>query len=253
MKNILTLAANTLKENTRNKVYLLIVAFALLMLLVSLLLADLSVGAQIKIIKDMGLGIISITAVMTSVLLGMNLLHNEIGKKTIYNVLSKPVSRYEFILGKYLGLSASVCLAVIFMAAGLCLLLVIYQQAIELSLIIALGMICLEVMVLAAVVMMFSTFTTAILSGIFTLGVYILGHSTADFMGLSLKAGTVSKNIFNFLYYALPNLSNFDFKNEAVRGIMVSPEIIVSVSAYAVAYSGILLCLAVIIYSKKDF
>lgn len=251
---IAALAKNTIKENVRNKVYYVLLIFALVMIFGSVLLADLSMGAQIKIVKDMGLAVISIFGVLTTIFLGMNLLYKEVDKKTIFNILSKPVTRWQFILSKYIGLVCSLFIIILTMTLGLLLLVFLYEKTLDLLIILAAFMIFIEMMIITAFVLMFSTFTTPILSGIFTFCIYILGHLSNDIKMLSGSVSdTMTRVILKYLYYIIPNLSNFDIKSEVVQKIPQNTYHIILSLGYGIAYVCILLLISIFIYNKKDF
>ncbi|MCK4518510.1 MAG: ABC transporter permease [Candidatus Omnitrophica bacterium] len=250
---IAVISKNTIKEIIRDKIYYIFLVFALIMIGGSMLLADLSMGAQIKVVKDMGLGIISIFSLLSAIFLGINLLNKEIEKKTVYNIFSKPISRCQFILGKYAGLVFSLVLLIAVMAAGLLMLGFLYEKVFDLSIFLAAFMIFIEVMIITAFVLFFSTFSSPVLSGIFTLCIYILGHLAGELKVLSsTMAGSLASFVLKCLYYLLPNLSNFDIKSEIVQKILPSKGYMAACLSYGALYVAILLFLSVAIYNRKD-
>lgn len=251
---VITVAKNTLKENIRNKVYYIFLIFALSMIFGSILLADLSMGAQIKIIKDMGLSVIAVFGVLTALFLGMNLLYKEVDKKIIFNVLSKPVARWQFILGKYLGLLFSLFFLIFIMTLGLMFLIFLYEGRWEPLILLSSAMIFVELMIITAFVLMFSTFSSPVLSGFFTFFIYILGHLSFDLKVLSESAnGLFTSSILRYLYYVIPNLNNFDIKSKVAGGIVPDLEYIKLSLSYGAIYISILLLISIAIYSRKDF
>ena len=103
MTRILVIAKNTFRENVRDKVLYNLILFALIMIVSSLLIGQLSLGNEVKVILDLGLASISVFGMLIAVFLGIGLVYKELDKKTIYALLAKPIHRYEFILGRYSG------------------------------------------------------------------------------------------------------------------------------------------------------
>ena len=185
---ILTIARNTFREAIRDRILYNLLFFALLMIAISLLIATLTVGEQSKIIIDIGLGSINIFGALIAIFLGIGLIIKEIEKKTIYNILSKPVPRYQFIAGKYLGLLITILVNIAIMGAGLYLILIANEfrwghdlSNINFDIWKAIYMIFIELMVVTALALMFSTFSSSsTLSAIFTIAVYFIGHLTEE-------------------------------------------------------------------------
>ena len=177
---VLSIALNTFRENLRDKLLYNLLVFALLMIGSSLLLMRLTLGEFHRLMLDVGLGSINIFGVLIAIFVGIGLVSKEIEKKTIYTIVSKPVARYQFLVGKYLGLIVTLFVNTLIMAAGLLLVLFAQEVPIESMLFKALGLIFLEFMVVTAVALLCSTFTSATLSAIFTLATYVIGHLTAD-------------------------------------------------------------------------
>jgi ABC-type transport system involved in multi-copper enzyme maturation permease subunit len=118
----------------------------------------------------------------------------------------------------------------------------------------AIGLIFMELLVITAVAVMFSTFTTPTLSATFTLAIYVIGHLTDDLRTLGAKLGeSLTKTVLDGLYYLLPNLEYFNVKGQAVHGLPIEPSYLVSAVAYGATYTTILLILACLIFQRRDF
>jgi ABC-type transport system involved in multi-copper enzyme maturation permease subunit len=180
IRRILSIAANTFRETIRNKVLYAILAFALFVIGMTFFLADLSVGDFARIIADVGLASIHVFGVIMAVFLGINLVSNEVDRKTIYVILSKPVRRFEFIFGKTLGLGVTLALTTLSMASVLFLVHLSYRYGgrAEPGIFIASVGIYMELLLLICLATLFSTFTTPVLSAIFTLSLFLVGHVT---------------------------------------------------------------------------
>ncbi|MCC7203288.1 MAG: ABC transporter permease subunit [Nitrospirae bacterium] len=259
---VLTIARNTFREAIRDRILYNLLFFALLMIAMSLLLASLTVGEQSRIIIDIGLGSINIFGVLIAIFLGIGLIIKEIDRKTIYNILSKPVPRYQFIAGKYLGLLITIIVNLAIMGAGLYIILMVnelrwgnYIFNVNLDVWKAIYMIFIELMVVTAIAMMFSTFSSSsTLSAIFTIAVYLIGHLTEELKLIGGKfQDSLMETVINIFYYLLPNLDNFNIKGKVVHGIYVSPGYMIMVTLYGILYIGAVMLISGVIFQRRDF
>lgn len=251
---ISSIAANTFRETIRNKVLYAILAFALFVIGITYFLADLSVGELARIIADVGLACIHVFGVIMAVFIGITLVSQEVERKTVYLILSKPVPRWEFIVGKALGLCATLALTTLIMAATLFLVHAGYGGVPEGGILIASAGIYLELVMLICLASFFSTFTTPVLSAIFTLSMFLIGHVSGDLLVFGGRAASSAVRwVSTFLYYALPNLENFNWKNEVVHGGVRSPGVLVMAAGYLVCYCAAVLAAACMLFSRKDF
>ena len=266
MKRIWSVAHNTFIEAIRDRVLFSLILFAFVMILSSLIFAGISAEQYNKIVKDLGLTAISLIGIMISIFLGMGLVYKEIEKKTVYNIFSKPIRRYEFILGKYLGLSFTLLVNTAAMAFIL-FLLVLYTEMRHAGLIEyyygghyyaeffkAVYFEYLEFIVIIGIALVFSSFTTPVMSVLFTFFLFAIGRFSSD---IRLLAEQVKNPVVGFLteviYRVIPNLEKFDVRREAVYGGSVSVELILYTTAYAILYILALLVLSIIIFEKREF
>lgn len=250
---VLSIALNTFRENLRDKLLYNLLVFALLMIGSSLLLMRLTLGEFHRLLLNVGLGSINIFGVLIAIFVGIGLVNKEIEKKTIYTIVSKPVARYQFLIGKYLGLTLTLFVNTLIMAAGLLLVLVAQNVPIESMLFKALGLIFMEFMVITAVALLCSTFTSATLSAIFTLAIYVIGHLTADLKTFGEKLDEGMRALVTGLYYILPNLERFNLKGNVIHHIEVSGTDLLLIVVYGLTYVAFLLMSASIIFQRRDF
>jgi ABC-type transport system involved in multi-copper enzyme maturation permease subunit len=250
---ILSIALNTFRENLRDKLLYNLLVFALLMIGSSLLLMRLTLGEFHRLLLDVGLGSINIFGVLIAIFVGIGLVNKEIEKKTIYTIVSKPVARYQFLIGKYFGLTLTLFVNTLIMAGGLLLVLFAQGVPIESMLFKALGLIFMEFMVITAVALLCSTFTSATLSAIFTLATYVIGHLTADLKIFGEKMDEGMRAVVTGLYYILPNLERFNLKGNVIHHIEVSGTDLVLIVVYGLTYVAFLLMSASIIFQRRDF
>lgn len=253
MSRVLVIGLNTFRENLREKLLYNLVIFALLIIGSSILLQRLSLGDTSRLILDLGLAAINVFGVLIAIFIGIGLVSKEIDKKTIYTIISKPVPRYEFLLGKYLGLSITLMVNTLIMLVGFLLVLVYMEVPIGILLFKAVLFIFMELMVLTAVALLFSTFTTPTLSAIFTLAIYVIGHLTGDLKALGAKLGGMGQSFLTGLYYVMPNLENFNIKGRVIHHLEVGGTEMALVLAYGLLYTTLLLVIAAVIFQRRDF
>ena len=247
-------ALNTFKEAVRDRILYAILLFALVMLIGSTVLVALSVGGEAKILKDLGLTCISIFGTLIAIFLGIGLVSKEIEKRTIYTVISKPIHRYQFILGKYLGLVLTLLVNVLVMALGLIGLAYVWEGGASLALYLAVLFICLELMLVTALALLFSTFSSPTLSAILTLCLFVAGHMSSDLrLFASRFGGGLIKGVAEGLYFLLPNLSRLNLKDQAVHSLGMDGGTVALSFCYAILYTSVLILGAVAIFQRRDF
>jgi ABC-type transport system involved in multi-copper enzyme maturation permease subunit len=253
-RRLLSIAANTFRETVRNKILYVILAFALVVIGLTWFLADLSMGELSRIIADVGLASIHLFGVVIAVFLGITLVSQEMERKTIYLVLSKPVPRWEFVLGKATGLCATILLTTSVMAVTLFLVYAAYSGNAEAGILVASTGVYLELVLLVCLATLFSTFTTPTLSAMFTLALFLIGHLSQSLFVMSGRAkSATARAAASFLFYFLPNLEIFNWKNDVVYGEVRSPALLLPAAGYLVCYGGAVLLLACLLFSRKDF
>jgi ABC-type transport system involved in multi-copper enzyme maturation permease subunit len=267
MRAIGLVALAVFRESVRDRVPLTIVGFGVLLVAGSLLIGQMTAGQDLKIIKDLGLSAISLLGLLIAVIIGIGLVAKEVEKRSIYSLLSRPLTREQLILGKYAGLVMTLAVNIGAMSVAYYLLL-LYQQwtwpasqqavleapVADPRLMIAVALIFAELMLVTAVALFFSTFAGPITAILLTLGLWVAGHFNAD---LRHFEDVVDSPAVAWLargaYYALPNLAPFDVKAEVVHGLRVSASHVTLTVAYAFAYIAMLLLAAMLVFRKRDF
>ncbi len=253
--NIIPIALNTYKEAIRDKVLYIILVFSLFLIGGSLALSSLSLGQNEKIVVDLGLASINIFGVLIALFVGTNLLNKEIEKKTIYLLLTKPLSKSGFIIGKHLGLSLTIFVIVAMMTLffyGLLYFMTgqtpaIYLQAIFLTYI--------ELILLIALAIFFSTIAPPTMSAIYTLCVYIIGHFSRDLLNFGkMSENPVFTDITKAIYYIVPDLEKLNLKNLVTyNSQLLTPDIFTSGLIYGFLYTIILIIVSVLSFEFKEF
>jgi len=251
---IRAVALNTFKEAIRDRILYLLLFFAVVSLVLSRLLSLLTVGDKIKIIMDTGLSSISIFGVLMAILMGTGLVYKEIDKKTVYTLLSKPINRNQFILGKFLGLIITLFIMLAVMTAIFIIIILLHSGTISWKLFVSLGFIFLELCLITSVALLFSCFSTPILSSIFSLSFYLIGHLSWGMETLIKKINPgISKILTQVVYTLLPDLENFNFKTEVVHNLPIPPKVFLFSLFYGITYTFFILMLSMLVFRKRDF
>jgi len=252
----ITIALNTFKESIRNKILIGVLLFSVLIIISTMALVQLTIGQWAKITVDIGMGAISLFGNMMAIFLGINLVAREIDRKTVYTIVSKPIKRYEFILSKYLGLLLTIVVNVVLMLIILLIILkfyVVYDVPFK-GIFQAFYMLILEFMIISAIAIFFSTFSTPIMSAAFSITLWFIGHLLSDLKFWSEKSESeLFKSLIQFFYYILPDLELLNLKSNIVYQITADLNYIVWVTAYALFYSGMILIFSILIFDKRDF
>lgn len=252
MKNIQVIAKNTFKEVIRDKILYSILAFALLFLLFTLLLGSISLGEDLKIIRDFGMAGIYIFSLIIAIFVGTSLVYKEIDKKTLYITLSKPISKKEFIVGKFFGLLLGIGLAIFAMTIIYLIVVAFKQGGFDWRGVIAILLSLFEIALFISLSILFSTFSKPLASTIYSVLILYIGHSIHLVLTHFEKTGGVLLYLFKIFYYILPNLEKFNLRNIVVHDSTFSISEISLSMAYGVVYCFVLLTLAIWSLQKQE-
>ena len=267
MRAVSSIAANVFRESVRDRVPYNLVLFAILLIGSSYLLGQLTAGQDIKIIKDLGLAATSIFGLFIAIFIGIGLVSKEVERRSVYSLLSKPISRSQFIAGKYLGLVLTLAANVAVMTVALYIVLGYMTflatpesraawetPGADPALLKALLLIFVELMLITALALFFSTFSTPMLSAALTFGLYLAGHFNADLRNYGAVVDSPpAATLARVLYHVLPDLSAFDVKMQVVHGLPVTAGYLAATIAYGAAYITALLLMATFVFSRRDF
>ena len=263
MQRILTIAGNTFRETVRDKILYNLILFALIMIFSSLALGQLTLGNENKVILNLGLAAISIFGTMIAIFIGTGLVYKEIEKRTVYALLAKPVRRPELIVGKYFGLVFTLLVNLLIMTAGIVLALLYTGTGDPWSyvrILPAVFMIFLSLCLVTALALFFSTFSTPVLSVLFTLFLWIIGHFGNDIKTFGeLTKSAAAGWLCRILYYALPNFSNFQMLDgryvlqAAGYSQAANPGAVAGAVFYCVVYAALIISFGIMIFQRRDF
>jgi ABC-type transport system involved in multi-copper enzyme maturation permease subunit len=257
LQRISAIARNTFREAVRDRVLYNLVIFVLLLTAGAIFVGELSAGEEAKIIIDLGLSASLLFGAFISIFVGVGLVYKEIERRTVYAIFSKPVGRGEFLVGKYFGLCLTLLVNVLVMGAGVSLALIYVRRGwdpLVLRIWPAILLIYVELMILTAVALLFSSFSSPALSALLTFFVFIIGHFSQDLKTLAASMGTASAQwFFSAIYYLLPNFANYSYITEAGHGITPDARAAASALLYAIFYIVALLAAATLIFNRRNF
>jgi ABC-type transport system involved in multi-copper enzyme maturation permease subunit len=263
MRRILAIAGNTYRETIRDKILYNLILFALIMIFSSLVLGQLTLGNEDKVVLDLGLSSISLFGTLIAIFLGIGLVYKELEKRTVYALLAKPVYRHELIIGKFLGLLFTLFVNLAIMTVGLELAL-LYTGGVGLGgclrVFPAVYLVFLSLALATALALLFSTFSTPALSALFTFFLWIIGHFSSDLkdFGELTKSASI-KWLCRALYYVLPNFSNFKMMDS--RSILqtsgsflpIDFPAIIGATVSCILYVSLVIALSILIFTRRDF
>jgi len=252
---VMAIATNVFREVIRERVLYLVGFYIFLMTLALWLLPEVSTGSEDKILTDLGLAAIGVLSLLVAVFSGSNMVNQDIEKRTVYLLIAKPLSRAEFVLGKHLGLVGVLALLVATMG-GLYLGILTWDQ-VEFplgSILVALTYMFLQLVLMAAVSILFSTFSSALMATLVSLAVYLIGQFSRDLVTFArLVPNEGFQRMTRGLYLFLPDLGRLNLNNEAVYGILPTAATLWLNAGYALLYVMVLLATATFIFSRREF
>ncbi len=247
--------ANTFREAIRDRILYNLVFFALLVMGVSVAIGKMTLGERLKIILDVSLAAMSVFGLLIAIFVGIGLVHKEIQRRTVYTLLAKPIARWRFVLGKYLGLLLVIAINAALMTVALLALMAVFSESgVYWGVLAAVALIVVELMIVTAVAVLFSTFSTPTLSAMFTLGVWLIGRFSSDLMVFAQKSENPALRLaVSAIHYVLPNLEKFDVKHLVVYRMPIETSYLVSSVVYGLVYILLVIGLASFVFQRRDF
>ncbi len=253
LSRLVAVAANTFRETVRERVLYNLVFFAILMTLSGLLLGELSIRQDEKVLKDIGLAAMDLFGTVIAIFIGVGLVSKEIERRSLYPLLAKPLSRGEFFLGKFAGLAFTLLVNLAVMTVGLYATLLATGRAADPLLLAAIYPIFLGLIMVVAFAMLFSTVTSSTLASLLTVGVVIAGRFSDVVRNMREVLPGVPAWMVDGLYTVLPDFQKFDFKDRVAYGDPVPGDVLAWLTLYAGAYVTIVLGLGLAAFRSKDF
>jgi ABC-type transport system involved in multi-copper enzyme maturation permease subunit len=252
---IVHIASNTFREAVRDRVLYNLIAFALLMSGAAILVGQISIDIERLVVINLGLTAVSLFGMVIAIVIGIGLVSKEIEKRTLYTVLSRPVGRWEFIVGKFLGLAGTLVVNTFFMALGVfaALLYVSHHfQKTDGGVLVALYFIILQFLIITALTLLFSSFSSPLLSAVFAFSLFVIGGFAEDLRGFARMTQGITRWLATGAAYLVPNFSALNVISSVAHAQPVAGQLILYNTAYALVYATTALCGAVLIFERRD-
>ncbi len=252
--NVWVIATNTFREAVRNKVFYTLLFFATLFSGFSIILSTMVLGDPAHVLIDLGLANIEIFGTLIAIFVGITLVYKELQQRTIYTIITRPIRRHQFILGKTLGLTLTLVTEVAAMSLVFFLVLALWGGADRIAdTLPAIWLAFMKLALITSVATFFSSFSTPILSGMFTLGFYLIGAGSGYLPDLvDPEKSPVLAAAIRLLNFVLPDFRLLDVKGRVVYGDPVPAGDVFTATVYALFYIALILVLAILIFDRKD-
>lgn len=255
IRRVRSIAFNTFREAVRDRVLYNLIVFAVLLIGSALVLGQISIGIEKIVLVNLGLTAISIFGVVIAIFIGIGLVSKEIDKKTLYTVLARPVQRWEFIVGKFAGLIGTLAVNAGLMSIGFFAALLIEQHKFlhtDVHLLTALYFILLEFVIVTAVALLFSSFSTPLFSTIFSFALFAVGTFGDDLRGFAATTHGLTKLLITAAAYAVPNLSTFNVISLVAHDQPILGRLVLLNTVYALCYSALVVAGSVMIFERRN-
>ncbi len=249
------IATNTFREAVRDRVLYNLIAFALLISAAAVLVGQISIDIERLVVINLGLTAVSLFGIVIAILIGIGLVSKEIDKRTLYTVLSRPVRRWEFISGKFFGLAGTLVVNTFFMAIGVFAALAYVSHHFErsdLGVLVALYFIVLQFVLITALSLFFSSFSTPIFSAVFAFWLFVIGSFAGDLRNFAHMAHGLVRWLATGAAYLVPNFADLNVISQVAHGEMVSGQLILLNTFYVVVYATAVLSAAVLIFERRN-
>jgi ABC-type transport system involved in multi-copper enzyme maturation permease subunit len=255
MNRIYYIALNTFREALRDRVLYNLVAFAVLMCGTAILVGQISFGIEKLVVINLGLTAVSLFGVVISIFIGIGLVSKEIEKRTLYTLLSRPVRRWEFVVGKFVGLVGTLFVNTFFMAIGLLGAMLYVAHHFEKPdgwVLVAVYFIVLQFVIVTALALLFSSFSSPLMSAVFAFSLFIVGAFAEDLRGFAGMTRGITRWIATTAAYLVPNFSALNVITSVAHEQPVSGQLIFYNTVYALIYATMAICGAVLIFERRN-
>ena len=249
------IASNTFREAVRDRVLYNLIAFALLLSGAAILVGQISIEIEKLVVINLGLTAVSLFGIVIAIFIGIGLVSKEIEKRTLYTVLSRPVRRWEFIVGKFFGLAGTLVVNTFFMAVGVFAALFYVSHKFvraDALVLVALYFIVLQFLIITSLALFFSSFSSPLLSAVFAFSLFVIGSFAEDLRGFAAMAQGATRWLATGAAYLVPNFSSLNVISSVAHGQGVSAKFILGETAYAIVYAAMALCGAVLIFERRN-
>jgi ABC-type transport system involved in multi-copper enzyme maturation permease subunit len=254
LARVWTIAMNTVREAIRSKLLYALFFFAILMILSSVFLSTLSYVERERILQDVGLAAIRLFGVAIAIFVGVGLIYKEVDRRTVQTILSKPLTRAEFLLGKFVGLVIAIWMQMAIMVAVFGVVSLAAGALLSATHAAAFLLTAIELALMVAIATFFSAFTSPLLASFFASGLWLVGNLTRNLRDIGAASDLESVRLATlWLHRLLPDLDSFNLSIEATHGLPIVASDVWLAMAYGVAYISIILLGAVVVFERRDF
>jgi ABC-type transport system involved in multi-copper enzyme maturation permease subunit len=249
------IAANTFREAVRDRVLYNLIAFALLLSGAAILIGQISIDIERLVVVNLGLTAVSLFGIVIAIFIGIGLVSKEIEKRTLYTVLSRPVRRWEFIIGKFFGLAGTLVVNTFFMAIGVFAALLYVAHKFSVSdafILVALYFIILEFLIICSLALLFSSFSSPLLSAVFAFSLFVIGSFADDLRGFAALTHGLTRWIATGAAYLVPNFSTLNVISAVAHQQSIGAQLILQNTLYALFYTAVALSGAVLIFERRN-
>src|SRR2546423_10711655 len=249
------IASNTFREAVRDRVLYNLIAFALVMSGAAILVGQISIDIERLVVINLGLTAVSLFGVVIAIFIGIGLVSKEIDRRTLYTVLSRPVRRWEFIVGKFLGLAGTLAVNTVCMAIGVFAALLYVSHHFQKAdgwLLVALYFIILQFLIITALALLFSSFSSPLLSAVFAFALFVIGCFAEDLRGFAGMTQGITRWLATAVAYLAPDISALNVNTPRAPPQAVLRPLVGDMSDYAPIYSAIALIVAVLIFERRN-
>jgi ABC-type transport system involved in multi-copper enzyme maturation permease subunit len=254
ISRLTAITLNTFREAVRDRVLYNLILFVLLLVASAPLFGQISIGMERLILVNVGLSSISLFGVIIAIFIGIGLVSKEIEKKTLYTILSRPVRRWEFILGKYLGLIMTLVVNTVLMTAGFYIALMFTNglHKTDALLLVAIYFTVLQFLIVTALTVLFSTFSSPIFSAIFAFALFVIGTFAEDLKNFAAISKGAAKLLATATAYVMPNFASLNVIAQTAHDQGVGGRLILFNTLYALLYSASAVAAAVLIFERRN-
>lgn len=253
MNAIWLVAANTFRQTVRQRVFYNVAIFGVGMVLLAMVIGNITYGYPDRVVRSIGLGGVTLALDMLALLVGVTLIHQEVDRKTLFVVLVRPVRRWQYVAGRYLGLVFTLAVTQIGLSIAFFAVLLTVSGHPQLVDAAALGAALPEAAIIGGVGIALSAFSTPLLSAGLGIGFWLIAASTDDFLKLAAKAhDPAAEGMAKAFYYVFPSLARFNFRDLAIyQGLPTLAEY-ASAFGYGLMYAIVLCAIASAILSRRE-
>lgn len=251
MRQILLIASNTFRQTVRQRLFYNVVLFGIGMVVFAMVVSRITFGYPDRVVRSIGLSGVSMALDLMALLIGVSLIHQEIDRKTLFVLLTRPLTHFQYTAGRYVGLLSALLVISIGLSLVFVFVLIMSRGTLSTQDLLALSVSFLEALVVGSIALVLSAFTTPTLGAGIGLGIWIVSSTTDDLIRL-LKDDPLSQQMAEILSYVFPSLARFNFREAAVYQIAVSWQDWAGVALLSGIYTAALVCLASLILSRRE-